>query len=48
MYKRMSGQPRKGRKKNSDEKLTASTNSYGRSRQEGHNQRAYNFFLKDS
>ncbi|KAH0776309.1 hypothetical protein KY290_007720 [Solanum tuberosum] len=47
-YKKMPGRPRKKRKKNADEKLTANTNCCGQYGQEGHNRRTCTFFPKDS
>ena len=47
-YKKMSGRPRKKRKKNPDEKITTKTNCCGRCGQEGHNKRTCTFFSKDS
>lgn len=45
-YKRMSGRPNKGRKKNSGEKSKVSTSSCGRCGHEDHNRRTCNFFSK--
>uniref|UniRef100_M1DWJ9 Zinc finger containing preotein n=1 Tax=Solanum tuberosum TaxID=4113 RepID=M1DWJ9_SOLTU len=47
-YKKMSGRPRKKRKKNPDEKITTNTNCCGQCGQEGHNRRTCTFFPKDA
>ncbi|TMW94335.1 hypothetical protein EJD97_010421, partial [Solanum chilense] len=46
-YRKLSGQPRKQRRKNADEKISVNTNCCGQCGKEGHNRRTCTLFPKE-
>ena len=46
-YRKLSGRPRKQRRKNADEKISVNTNCCGQCGQEGHNRRTCTLFPKE-